>query len=125
MRRCRKGRQPPAPDERVYLRTYVNDGSTGIVTERQRMAKTFDTTWLRSVLGRATPGSIAFLLREQRRPVAVAVRGPFRWIAGELLAVLLAVAALLVLLARDPGVRPLIEGILLRFNSFARRNQIP
>ena len=115
----------PTPDERVYLRTYVNDGSTGIVTERQRMAKTFDTTWLRSVLGRATPGSIAFLLREQRRPVAVAVRGPFRWIAGELLAVLLAVAALLVLLARDPGVRPLIEGILLRFNSFARRNQIP
>ncbi len=32
----------PVPDERVYLRTYTDDGSTGVVTERQRMAKTFD-----------------------------------------------------------------------------------
>jgi hypothetical protein len=115
----------PAPDERVYVRTYAADGTTGVVTARLVRAKTFDAAWLRSVLGRSEPGSVGALLEAQGRPAAVAIRGPFRSTLRELLAVLIAAAALLATLRTDPALQPLIQGVLLRFNDIARRNQIP
>jgi hypothetical protein len=115
----------PARDERVYAREFVTNPVTGAFVERQRRVKVFDEAWLSSLRQRAGPGSLGALLLAQERPVAVSLRGPVSALLPELPICLLVMLSFLGMLGRERGVRPLIRGILLRFNGVARRNQVP
>lgn len=115
----------PAPEERVYVREFSTNPSTGVVAARLRTVKVFDETWRKGLGRRAVAGSLEALLFAQGRPVGVALRGPGRTVFHELPVTLGVLLALLALLARDLGLGPLIRGNLLRSNIMARRNQIP
>jgi hypothetical protein len=115
----------PTPDERVYVREFSAIPSTGAIDSRLRCVKVFDETWRKGLRSRATVGSLEALLFAQGRPVTVALRGSGRSLFRELPVTLGVLLALLALLARDLGLRPLIRSNLLRSNVVARRNQIP
>jgi hypothetical protein len=115
----------PTPDERVYVREFSAIPSTGVIDSQLRCVKVFDETWRTGLRRRATAGSLEALLFAQVRPVTVALRGPGRSLFREFPVTLGVLLALLALLARDLGLRPLIRSNLLRSNMVARRNQIP
>ena len=115
----------PLPDERVYRREYIVDPSTGSIQARMRTIKAFDSPWLASVISMPAPGSLEALLAAQGRAVAAAVQGPAGPLSRSLPFTMLVFCALLALLGRDLGLGPLIRGNLWRFNSEARRNQVP
>jgi hypothetical protein len=115
----------PKPDERVTVREYASNGASGTLVARLRTVKVFDSSWLRSISGRAAPGSLESLLIAQGRPVVVTVRGAGYGLLRELPIVLLVLCALLAWLGRDLGLGPLIRGNLLRLNGAARRDQVP
>ncbi len=114
----------PVRDERIYRRDYLVDPATGTVSARLQTVKTFNSTWLASVIDHPEPGSLEALLRWQGRPVAVAVRGPARALARELPFTALAFCALLTLLCRDLRLGLLIRGNLWRLIGEARRDQV-
>jgi hypothetical protein len=115
----------PSRDERVTVRDFAYDPSTGALSARKRTVKVFDSTWLSSVRSRVTAGSLEALLYAQSRPVVVSVRGAGYGLLKELPIVLLVLCALLAWLGKDLGLGPLIRGNLLRLNGAARRDQVP
>jgi hypothetical protein len=114
----------PLRDQRVYRQEYLVDPVSGVVRARLRTVKVFDSTWLASVTTNPAPESLEALLTAQGRPVAAAIRGPARALAGELPFTALAFAALVAILARDLGAGLLIRASLWRINGEARRDQI-
>jgi len=115
----------PVRDERVYRDEYLVDPAAGTVSARLRTLKTFDSTWLASVMSRQQPGTLEALLLSQERPVRAAVRSPARSLARELPFTALAFCALLALLCRDLRLGLLIRGNLWRLIGEARRDQVP
>jgi hypothetical protein len=115
----------PSPDERVYVREFSANPVTGVTVSRLRCVKVFDETWRKAVRRRAEAGSLEALLFSQGRPVASAVRGSGRTLFRAFPVTLGVLIALLVLLARDLGLGPLIRTNILRSTVVARRNQIP
>ncbi len=133
----------PVSGERVYAREFITSRATGTIAERLRTVKVFDQAWLESVRTRAVAGSLESMLFAQRRPVVVAMRGPGGRLLPELPAALAGLFALLSILGgglerRPSTVRrirrtgtpvlrglPLIRAIYLRFNTLARRSQVP
>ncbi len=115
----------PRSDERVYVREFIANPATGVLSARPRTVKVFDSTWLKGTLRRPEPGSLESLLLAQGRPVAVGLRGEARGALRDLPTVLLVAALFAAWLARDPATRPLMRGVLVRFNGVARRNQAP
>ncbi len=116
--------RPPVRDERVYRYEYQVDPVSGRVQARLRAVKVFDSTWLASVGADPAPSSLEALLLSQRRPVAAAVRGPARTIAGDLPFAAMAFCALLAMLGKDLRLGLLIRDNLWRLNREARRDQI-
>jgi hypothetical protein len=113
----------PERDERVYVREFILDPTTGATIARQKVVKVFDATWLESVRRRSTPGSLGALFYAQGRPTIAELRGPERASLRELPAALGVLVMFLAWLRKDLIRGPLIRGNLLRLNSSARRNQ--
>ncbi|MGO9412034.1 MAG: hypothetical protein ACLQCB_14950 [Spirochaetia bacterium] len=114
----------PVRDERIYYREYLVDPASGVVHARLLTVKVLDSTWLRSLTAHPAPTSVEALLLAQGRPVAAAVRGPARALAGELVYLALVFCSILLLLGWDLRAGLLIRGNLWRLNGAARRDQI-
>ena len=115
----------PRRDERVYVRDFTTNPRTGAIVAGMKRVKVFDAEWLAAVFRGPPPGSIESLLVDQRRPMAVAIRGQSRGLLRELPVALLALFIFSAWFAGEQRAPPLMRSVLLRFNGAARRNQVP
>jgi hypothetical protein len=115
----------PRPDERVYVRDFGQDPVSGSLAAEKRTVKAFDSAWLSSALRGPAEGSVEGLLFAQGRAMAVAFRGQVRTLLREIPVALIMIYILWSWFAREPGAAPLMKGVLLRFTTGTRRNQVP
>jgi hypothetical protein len=115
----------PRRDERVTVREYASDPSTGSLAARLRTVKVFDTAWLQGLRRRAVPGSLEALLYAQDRPVDARVRTGGGRFPKDLPAVILALVVLGAWVGRGRGLGPLIRAAMMGLNGAARRNEAP
>ena len=113
----------PSPNERVTVAEYVVDPATGVIVDRERTLKAFDSAWLAGLTRRPAGPSVEGLLLAQHRPARVAIGRGRPSLLADLIAAALCAGAMLAWYAGE--MRLMIAATAVRSKPSHRGHEVP